>query len=372
MSLRLWLGFLCTGWALAVASASAARPADPVQSPGGSRSGRDLYQAACAACHGADGRGAPRSQIGFDTPVPDFTDCGFATPEPDADWLAVVHSGGPVRAFDRRMPAFGGALTDEEMLRILGHVRTFCVDPAWPRGELNLPRPLVTEKAFPENEAVLTATFADGRVGSEFLYEQRLGARSQFEVAVPVDLQEGADGWNRGLGDIAVAFKRAMLHSLERGTIVSLAGEIVLPTGKESLGLGSGVTVFEPFVAVGQILPSDGFIQAQAGLEVPFDADRAETEAFWRLAVGKSIVQNRFGRTWSPMVELLGARELDAGEPALWDVVPQMQVTLSRRQHVMVNAGLRVPINERTGRGRTFLIYLLWDWFDGGLFTGWR
>jgi hypothetical protein len=75
------------------------------------RDGAGLYRTACAACHGPDGRGAPRATVGFDLALPDFTDCSFATPEADADWLAVVHDGGPARAFDRLMPAFGSALT---------------------------------------------------------------------------------------------------------------------------------------------------------------------------------------------------------------------------------------------------------------------
>ncbi|HEY8535760.1 MAG TPA: c-type cytochrome, partial [Vicinamibacterales bacterium] len=53
-------------------------------------SGREIYQRACAACHGPDGRGVPQSQLGFDTPVPDFTDCRFVTVEPDDDWMAVA------------------------------------------------------------------------------------------------------------------------------------------------------------------------------------------------------------------------------------------------------------------------------------------
>lgn len=69
--------------------------------------GKELYQAACAACHGNDGRGAPQTQVGFDTPLPDFTDCQFASREPDPDWVTVVHEGGPVRGFAEIMPAFG-------------------------------------------------------------------------------------------------------------------------------------------------------------------------------------------------------------------------------------------------------------------------
>jgi mono/diheme cytochrome c family protein len=341
----------------------------------GDPAGRDLYRTACAACHGVDGRGVAQIQLGFDTPVPDFTDCSFSTVEPDGDWLAVSHDGGPARGFDRRMPAFGDALSDAQLQLVLDHIRGFCESAAWPRGELNVPKALVTEKAFPENEAVLTTTIAAsgaGHVGNEFLYEHRLGARSQYEVVVPLLLQEGAGaGWDRGLGDIAFALKHVLHDNLDRGSILSVAGEVVFPTGKESAGLGRGVTVFEPFVAAAQLLPHDGFLQFQAGLELPVDTAIAGREAFWRAALGKSFTEGRFGRSWSPMVELLGARDLERGAAVHWDLVPQMQVTLNRRQHLMINAGVRIPINDREGRATQVITYFLWDWFDGGLRDGW-
>ncbi len=337
--------------------------------------GKRLYRAACAACHGLDGRGQPRATVGFDTPLPDFTDCAFATPEPDADWMAIVHQGGPVRAFDRRMPAFGTALTDEQILETIAYVRGFCSDRAWPRGELNLPRPLVTEKAFPENETVLSTVAGGGNAAvfqNEVLYEQRMGSRAQFEVAVPVAIRKDATGaWQRGLGDAAVAFKQVLFHSRATGRIVSAAAELVLPTGKTQ-GLGNGTTVFEPFVAVGQVLPSDGFIQFQGGFEFPWNRARAEREAFWRTAIGRSFFEHRFGRSWTPMVEILGSKAFDGRERATWDVVPQLQVTVSRRQHITINAGVRVPLTSRDERTVQVLTYFLWDWFDGGLFDGWR
>lgn len=344
--------------------------------PASSNSGGELYKAACAACHGVDGRGTSPTLLGFDTPVPDFTDCSFSTVEPDADWMAVSHDGGPARGFDRRMPAFGNAMSAGELQQVLDVIRGFCGNPAWPRGELNMPRPLVTEKAFPENEAVWTTTVnatGRGEIGNELLYEQRLGARSQYEVVIPLVLQERGDGaWNRGLGDVAFALKHVLAHNLQRGYILSAAGELILPTGKESVGLGRGVTVFEPFVAFGQLLPADSFVQAQAGLELPFDTDRASREAFWRVAIGKTLTQGRFGRSWTPMVEWLAARDLGDGAPVQWDVVPQMQVTLNKRQHIMINAGARIPVNRRAGRSTQVIAYFLWDWFDGGLLEGWR
>lgn len=336
---------------------------------------RSLYETACAACHGTDGRGVPAYQLGFDIPVPDFSDCSFSTVEPDADWMAVSHDGGPARGFDRRMPAFGEALSVSELQRVLDYLRGFCTDPAWPRGELNLPRPLVTEKAFPENEAVLTTTIGTGKnghIGNELLYEQRLGPRSQFEVLVPIVLQEdGGGSWRRGIGDAAVAVKHAAYHDFERGRILSVAAEFVLPTGKEGAGLGSGTTVFEPFVAFGQILAGDAFVQAQAGFELPFNIERASRETFWRAALGRTYTEGQFGRSWSPMLELLGSRELEKGAATQWDIVPQMQVTLNRRQHIMLNVGVRVPLTSRSSRNSQVITYLLWDWFDGGFLEGW-
>ena len=335
------------------------------------QTGESVYRAACMACHAADGRGARHEVVGFDTPLPDFTDCSFSSREPEADWVAIGHDGGPARGFDSRMPAFGRVLSRAQITNAVRYIKGFCRDAAWPAGELNLPRALLTEKAFPEDEAVLSTTMASGSFINEFLYERRLGARTQYEVKVPIAVQESGPEWRRGLGDIAAAVKHVLFHSRNRGSIVSAAAEIVLPTGKENEGLGGGVTVFEPFVTVGQMLPSDGFLQGQAGFEIVARQD-ASHEVFWRGAFGKSFVQGEFGRTWSPMVELLGATELQGGQPVHWDVVPQMQVTLSKRQHVMINAGLRLPINERSGRSTQVLTYFLWDWFDGGLFDGWR
>src|SRR5688572_7970462 len=161
---RVWLAaavWMALASTLAVGATAAAQ-----QRPASAKDGAVLYREACAACHGGDGRGAPQSIVGFDTPLPDFADCSFASREPAADWFAIAHDGGPVRAFDRRMPAFGEVLAPDEVARAVDHVQRFCADPAWPRGELNLPRPLVTEKAYPEDEAVMTATIDTATVGA--------------------------------------------------------------------------------------------------------------------------------------------------------------------------------------------------------------
>lgn len=363
---------VATAASLLLAAAAAGLPAES------ERSGRELYRWACSSCHGVDGRGAPPSRVGFDVPLPDFTDCDFAAREPAADWVAVAHDGGPTRGFSELMPAFGGALTVAELERAVGHVRGFCDDARWPRGELNLPRALVTGKAYPEDEAVFVTTVATdhpGSVTAEVVYEQRFGARNQWEVVIPVGWREldadGDGGWSSGLGDVAVAVKRVLWHDSNRGGIVSAAAEVLLPTGDRDRGFGSGTTVVEPFLAWGQILPRGLFLQAQAGLGLPISSDRVEEEAFARLAFGGSISRGRWGRTFSPMVEVLAARELTSGADTAWDLVPQVQVTLNTRQHIMANAGVRIPLDDRDSRSSAVIVYLLWDWFDGGLTEGW-
>jgi hypothetical protein len=179
-------------------------------------------------------------------------------------------------------------------------------------------------------------------------------------------------GWQRGLGDISFGVKRVLGHSLDRGYILSAGGEVIFPTGKEDRGLGSGTTVFEPFVVFGQMLPGGSFVQAHAALELPADTAQAGREALWRVAAGRTFVQaGGHGRAWSPMFELLAARELESGARVHWDVVPQMQVTLNQRHHIRLNAGVQVPVNDRRGRGTRLMAYLLWDWWDGGFFEGW-
>ena len=338
--------------------------------------GEQLYRAACMSCHAPDGKGQPRSVVGFDTPLPDFTDCAFATPEADLDWQSIVHLGGRVRALDRRMPAFIDALSDDEIGRVIDYLRTFCTEPGWPRGDLNFPRAFFTEKAYPENETIFTVGVASRHphsVENRVDYEHRIGRRAQYEVGMPFNLQQGKNGkWSRGLGDVNLAYRYTLFDSLPRGSIAAAGGEITFPTGKETEGLGGGVTIFEGFGMWDQALPRSGFLQLHAGFELPANKDRASNEVFWRTAIGQTYTEHIWGRAWSPMVEVLGVKELVDGAEPEWDIVPQMQVSLSGLQHVLLNVGVRFPVNERASRGHTVMVYLLWDWFDGGLFSNWR
>src|SRR5574342_555472 len=117
---------------------------------------------------------------------------------------------------------------------------------------MNLPRALFTEKAFPEDEWVLTSAVnanGSGEVSGELIYEKRFGRRNQLELAAPYGFIQGSNnGWNGGIGDLVLGYKRVLMS---RGTssILSVQGEVIAPTGNKTKGLGTGTTTFEVFGA---------------------------------------------------------------------------------------------------------------------------
>ena len=250
----------------------------PAQSTGAAKlkTGKEIFEAGCAGCHGGDGRGAPDATVGFEKPetFPDFTRCDQTTPEDDLTWKSVIRDGGPSRGFSQIMPSFSGALTSEQMDSVIHYLRGFCKEAAWPRGELNLPRALGTEKAYPEDEVVITTSLnANGSPGvsNEIVHEQRFGTRNQIEVSVPVDFQRPEPGTlvrrprrYRARLETGVVFQPGNRVDLERAG----RGDPALP-GNRSHGLGTGVTTFETFAAYGQLLPWKSFLQFQAGADLP-------------------------------------------------------------------------------------------------------
>ena len=340
--------------------------------------GEVIYKGGCIACHGSEGKGAPESSTVFTRPDtwPDFTDCGATTPEANSAWKAVILHGGPSRGFSQIMPSFSQLLSNEQVDDVIAYIRGFCKKTHYPRGELNLPRALVTEKAFPENELVMsTAMQATGAPAytTDIIHEQTFAGRNQIEVDIPVNYADQDHKWTAGTGDVTIGLKREMFSLLRAGSILSLQGGVVLPTGDSKRGFGSGTTTFEPFAAFDQLFKENTFLQFQAGADLPFDTSKAPRSLFWRSAFGQALAPDHaLGRLFSPMVEVLAKRDFQDGASTDWDVLPQMQVTISRRQHIRANVGVREPFTNTEGRSRQVVFYVLWDWADGKFWEGWR
>jgi mono/diheme cytochrome c family protein len=338
--------------------------------------GKEIYEAACIGCHGPGGKGQPESTLGFEKPpqFPDFSDCNGSTREEEFDWRATIHEGGPGRGWIDIMPSFSEALTIDQINKVVKYLRSLCSERSWPLGEMNLPRAIATEKAFPEDEWVLTSGVNvnhDGAVDGELIYERRFGVRNQLELAMPYGaLQRENQSWVGGFGDFTVGYKRVITSRSK--TIFSLQGEVALPTGNRLRELGSGVTTFGAFAEFGQRITELSFIQIQTGVDLPVNTQNVPQVAFFHSAIGKTFAQNHgFGRIWTPMLEFVGDRELVAGARAAWDVMPEMQVSLNKRHHVRASVGVQTPITNTFGRPTRLMFYVLWDWFDGGLREGW-
>src|SRR4029450_9108944 len=197
--------------------------------------------------------------------------------------------------FSPIMPSFKDLLTQEQIGKVVEHLRGFCADPAWPRGNLNLPRALITEKAFPEHETLAAGTISahsSPGVGSTVIYEKRIGARAMLEAIVPFDFTHDQGSWGTAFGDHALGYKQTLFHSVRTGSIFSAGGELTVAPGAAAPGSGGISTVFETFAAFGQLLPASGFLQVQTGFELPVDPDQLSRIYFLRTEIGKSFVQD--------------------------------------------------------------------------------
>ena len=164
----------------------------------------DVYEQACASCHGADGRGAPTGTA-IAVPLPDFTDCVFATAESTANWVGLVRDGGRFLGMSPQMPAFGDVLSEAEIRAVVAYVRGFCPERGYPIGDLNYRRPVFVEledHLLANGEEFVAASVEPHDVGLETMAQSGLGdatvALQVVDEAEELDEQVVVDGVHVG------------------------------------------------------------------------------------------------------------------------------------------------------------------------------
>lgn len=325
--------------------------------------GRFLYEeyAGCASCHGMDGKGQVKD-LGFDDPLPDFTDCGFNSREPRKDWRDVINQGGPARGLSESMPAYGEAISHQQVEAMIDYIKTFCHEQGWPSGDLNFRRPQVTGKAFPENEAVLNASYAndENETGAmKFVYERRLGKRTQWEIAVPFIAELNASP--AGFGDVELSLKQVLWDHLPSASILSGGLEVVTPTGKTDLGIGSGSWKLAPFLAAAKGFGSF-FVQSNLKYEEALEGD--EREFLFNVAFTQALTKEKKGAF--PMLEINGIRAWPADKTTIM-LTPQIYFAFVKRGHVAFSVGSQIPVTNERPFDYRIMTFLLWEYVDGGL-----
>jgi mono/diheme cytochrome c family protein len=310
-------------------------------------SGGALFRAWCKSCHGAVGRGTAAATTRLEVPPADLKDCAGSSAETEDHWVAIVTQGGAAFGLSLDMPAFGDAATPAQIRAVVRYARSLCGELGWPPGELNFPRAFLVEKAYPENEWVVTDR---GRT-PEVIYERRLGKRLQLEA----NARTAFDGAPNAFDGVTGAVKYNAWHSLDRRALVSLGLEATPPLGRAERW------ELEPFVAFGAN-PGRALL-VQGEIVSAWEEAEGVSGFSYRLGVGREIgrVVPMLEAGWTVPVD--GVRTLS--------LYPQVWVQLSRLGHVAGSLGAELPAVGPEPRHPRLIAFLLWDFGDAPLFRGW-
>jgi mono/diheme cytochrome c family protein len=309
--------------------------------------GREVFETHCAACHGSDGKGTGPAAATLPVKPANLTDCR-RTAEDDIEMIdAIIHHGGSYAGMSSVMPAWDKVLTSMEISDVAAFEKSLCDDPNWVPGELSFPRPLITGKAIPEQEVILSGqyirNFSNLSPGGDDLNQQgirsqrslnfdgsieyRINGRTEVELEAPFLMINNDPGPSEaGLGDMAVSLKYVLFFSIEHLTIVSAGLELGLPTGRSSKGLGSGELTWEPYLRAGARW-DDVILQGDMSLELPQQTVNTGAALLYNLALAYEFEPDPRLEI-VPMVELNTETALNGpdGGRTLSAVLPQLRI----------------------------------------------
>ena len=346
--MRRLIAILCV--LLPVTSAAAQEPENPTTIP-------EMWNSWCARCHGIDGTGkVPEPTV---TVVPrDFTDCKTATGEADPDWALAIEKGGPAVGLSSQMPAFGDVLKSDQIQGFVDHLRKFCVESGWPDGNLNLPRPMFTEKAFPEDELVVTpvASHVKGQRTewtTETTLEKRIAKRWQLELTQPFNSAvQGSDRFT-GFGDFEIGMKW-VANPNAHNHLVTGGIDVTTPTGSSAKGLGAGEAGFEPYIATASAW-GYSYFSTQFKIQMPKNGPWANEVTIYRMALSHDLDPSPSGLNLG--IELTGENKDVA-------LTPQLRKGISPSGAIAAAIGVSLPINNRDVQGVKWVGYVLWEFAE--------
>ena len=337
-----------------------------VPAEAGAATGREIYEAQCASCHGPGGDLDPDSPVvqGLGVVPANFQDPLFNSREPARDWKLVVEHGGAALGLSPKMPAFGNVLTENEIESVVTYLKGVPGEHDYPDGALNLFLPLNTIKAFPEDEVVWKSDYVvrdgDNVWENVFELEKRVGHRGQ----VLVELVQSVEDGDSDLDKVEVGGKY-VLHTDEANTSIATAG------AKLEFPVHGGEEEFLPYLAFGRILNADFTFQGHARAKLPFDDFG---DGSFEVAGIIHWTHSPWPRNVFPGLEVVV--DIPFEDPPNTDfaevsVIPQARIGLTKGGHVALNLGVQIPVTERDRFEYVAQMNLLWDFADGPFWKGW-
>jgi mono/diheme cytochrome c family protein len=292
--------------------------------------GRAIFEQNCIMCHGADAKGTGQLAAALPVRPANLTDCKLTAEDPVEVLQGIIRHGGPYAGRSSVMPAFGTVLSNSDIADLARYVKSLCADPDWVPGELNFPRPLITGKAFPEQEMIAGGRFGrNGKKVTEYMgiLEYRVNGLTNLEVksrALFVNPTIGPT--ESGVGDTTLSVKRVLAFSPLYRSLASAGMELTLPTGSDRRGLGDGSFVFEPNLRAG-IDWKKFVVQVHGALLLPARTSNINSEATLNVAVGRYFFPDpRLQIT--PMIELNTATRISGSSNGQTKsaILPQIRV----------------------------------------------
>lgn len=327
-----------------------------------------LYAKACAACHGVDGSGlAPDhpNYSNFKPPPADLTDPLFNSREPAADWFLVIKHGGSSIGLSQQMPAYGEALSDQQIEELVQFLKQMVDTSRFPPGDLNYLRAISTIKAFPEDEGLLINRYQKGTdentdsLRTVLYYARRFGARYQGEIKLAhIDPDDGPSE----LEELELGFKWAVHDNLAKSVLYTVGVEAAFPI-EDSEASDEVIPYFSVAKGISEAVTFQSTVAAKLPVDDAGDGEAKVSGVFhWMPSV--------WPRSASPALELVLTEPFSGDRDTEFSVLPQLYVGLSKLGHVALAIGVEVPVSdlEYDYRIHTFL---LWDIADGPLWGGW-